>query len=112
MKVIIDWVPNHTGADNRWLTEHPDFFVKDSTGKAAMAKDWSDTRQLDYTNPVMEDSMIAAMKFWLVHSNIDGFRCDVAWNVPGPFWHKCISQLRRLKMFSCWLKATVAYLPE
>ena len=38
MKVIIDWVPNHTGADNRWLTEHPDFFVKDSTGKAAMAQ--------------------------------------------------------------------------
>ena len=21
MKVIIDWVPNHTGGDNRWLTE-------------------------------------------------------------------------------------------
>src|SRR5580658_8256887 len=43
MKVIIDWVPNHTGADNRWLTEHPDFFVKDSTGKAAIAVDWADT---------------------------------------------------------------------
>ena len=65
MKVIIDWVPNHTGADNRWLTEHPDFFVRDSTGKASMAKDWDDTRQLDYTNPVMEDSMIDAMKYWL-----------------------------------------------
>ena len=77
MKVIIDWVPNHTGADNRWLIEHPDFFVKDSTGRAAIAKDWSDTRQLDYSNPVMEDSMIAAMKFWIIRSNIDGFRCDV-----------------------------------
>jgi glycosidase len=33
MKVIIDWVPNHTGADHHWLKEHPDFFVKDSTGK-------------------------------------------------------------------------------
>ena len=31
-KVIIDWVPNHSGADNRWITEHPDFYVKDSTG--------------------------------------------------------------------------------
>ena len=58
MKVIIDWVPNHTGGDNRWLREHPDFFVKDSSGKAAVAKDWADTRQLDYQNPVMEDSMI------------------------------------------------------
>jgi len=24
MKVIIDWVPNHTGADHRWLRDHPD----------------------------------------------------------------------------------------
>ena len=112
MKVIIDWVPNHTGADNRWLTEHPDFFVKDSTGKAAMAKDWSDTRQLDYSNPVMEDSMIAAMRFWLINSNIDGFRCDVAWNVPGPFWQKCISQLRSIKNVFMLAEGDNAYLPQ
>jgi alpha-amylase len=112
MKVIIDWVPNHTGADNRWLTEHPDFFVKDSSGKAAMAQDWSDTRQLDYQNPVMEDSMIAAMKFWLVNTNIDGFRCDVAWNVPGSFWRKCIPQLRAIKQVFMLAEGDSTYLPE
>jgi alpha-amylase len=112
MKVIIDWVPNHTGADNRWLTEHPDFFVKDSTGKAAMAKDWSDTRQLDYRNPVMEDSMIAAMKFWLLRTNIDGFRCDVAWNVPGSFWKKCIPQLRAIKKVFMLAEGDSTYLPQ
>jgi alpha-amylase len=111
MKVIIDWVPNHTGADNHWLTEHPDFFVKDSTGKAAMAKDWADTRQLDYNNPVMEDSMIAAMKFWLVNSNIDGFRCDVAWNVPGSFWSKCIPKLRKIKNIFMLAEGDSSYLP-
>src|ERR1700712_587824 len=41
-KVIIDWVPNHTGADHYWLQKHPDFYVKDSTGKPAMAADWAD----------------------------------------------------------------------
>jgi glycosidase len=97
MKVIIDWVPNHTGGDNRWLTEHPDFFERDSTGKAAVPYDWADTRQLDYKNPVMEDSMIGAMKYWVSNSNIDGFRCDVAWNVPASFWKKCIPQLRKMK---------------
>jgi glycosidase len=112
MKVIIDWVPNHTGADNRWLTEHPDFFVKDSSGKAAMAKDWSDTRQLDYNNPVMEDSMIAAMKFWLMGSNIDGFRCDVAWNVPGSFWHKCIPELKKIKNIFMLAEGDSSYLPK
>lgn len=96
-KVIIDWVPNHTGADNRWLHEHPDFFVKDSTGKAAVPFDWTDTRQLDYKNNEMQDSMIASMKYWLTESGIDGFRCDVAWNVPGSFWTKCIGELKKTK---------------
>ena len=96
-KVITDWVPNHTGADNYWLTAHPDFFVKDSTGKALSPFDWSDTRQLDYTNVAMQDSMINAMKFWITNSDIDGFRCDVAWNVPDAFWKKCIPQLRAMK---------------
>ncbi len=96
MKVLIDWVPNHTGADNRWLTDHPDFYVKDSTGKAAVAFDWDDVRQLDYKNTEMQDSMIAAMKFWITNTGIDGFRVDVAWNIPAEFWNKCIPQLKEL----------------
>jgi glycosidase len=96
-KVVIDWVPNHTGADHVWLTSHPDFFVKDSTGKAAVPFDWTDTRQLDYKNTEMQDSMIAAMKYWMNQSDIDGFRCDVAWNVPGSFWTRCIGELKKIK---------------
>jgi alpha-amylase len=95
MKVIIDWVPNHTGADHVWIKKHPDFYVKDKNGKPAVAYDWADTRQLNYKNKVMQDSMINAMKYWLVNTNIDGFRCDVAWNVPGDFWKRCITTLRQ-----------------
>jgi alpha-amylase len=112
MKVIIDWVPNHTGADHRWLTEQPDFFVKDSTGKAAIAVDWADTRQLDYKNPVMQDSMIAAMKYWVNRTNIDGFRCDVAWNVPANFWRKCIPELKSMKNLFMLAEGDSAYLPQ
>lgn len=112
MTVIIDWVPNHTGADNRWLTQHPDFFVKDKNGNAAVAYDWDDTRQLDYKNPVMEDSMINAMKFWLRGTDIDGFRCDVAWNVPASFWKKCIPQLKQIKNVFMLAEGDSAYLPE
>ncbi|HJV18329.1 MAG TPA: alpha-amylase family glycosyl hydrolase [Sediminibacterium sp.] len=112
MKVLIDWVPNHTGGDHRWLTEQPGFFVKDSSGKAAMAKDWADTRQLDYANQKMRDSMIAAMQFWISNADIDGFRCDVAWNVPGDFWKDCIARLRKLKPVFMLAEGEDAYLPE
>jgi len=96
-KVIMDWVPNHSSPDNPWIQAHPDFYKKDSTGKPAIPFGWSDTRQLDYSNREMRDSMIAAMHFWLTQTGIDGFRCDVAWNVPNDFWIEAIASLRRVK---------------
>lgn len=112
MKVIIDWVPNHTGADHSWLTRHPDFFVQDKDGKPAIPFGWDDTRQLDYRNPVMQDSMIAAMRYWLAATDIDGFRCDVAWNVPAAFWRKCIPQLKQVKDVFMLAEADSTYLPR
>ena len=110
MKVVIDWVPNHTGADNVWLTTHPDFFVRDSAGKAIPPYNWDDVRQLDYKNRVMQDSMIAAMKFWLTSCHIDGFRCDVAWNIPGDFWKRCIRELRKKKYIFMLAEGDKTYL--
>jgi alpha-amylase len=112
MIVLIDWVPNHSGADNRWLREHPDFYVKDSTGKAAVPYDWTDTRQLNYANPVLRDSMIASMKYWITQADVDGFRCDVAWNVPGDFWQDCIGKLRRMKPIFMLAEGDKSYLPK
>lgn len=96
-KVIIDWVANHTGADHPWLTQHPDFYNLDSTGKAKYVFDWTDTRDLNFDNKEMRDSMITAMKFWITETGIDGFRCDVAGEVPTDFWKDCIRQLRQEK---------------
>lgn len=97
MKVLIDWVPNHTGADHPWLTSHTNFYIKDSTGNPATMFDWTDTRVLDFNNNEMQDSMIAAMKYWVTETDIDGYRVDVAWNVPAQFWVKVIPQLKQLK---------------
>lgn len=112
MKVLIDWVPNHTGADHRWIGGHPDFFVKDNSGKAAVAFDWADARQLNYKNPVLQDSMVAAMKFWVKNTDIDGFRCDVAWNVPASFWQKSIPQLKKMKNVFMLAEGDSTYLPK
>ena len=97
MKVIIDWVANHTGADNRWLKSNPEFFIYDNKGNAKFAFDWSDTRDLNYDNPVLKDSMTSAMKFWVRETGIDGFRCDVAAEVPRSFWQYALAELKRVK---------------
>ena len=96
-KVITDWVPNHSSPDNTWIKNHPNFYVKDSLGNFVAPYDWTDTRKLNYADRELRDSMIDAMKFWLKESDIDGFRCDVAADVPTDFWKECITQLRKIK---------------
>lgn len=96
-KVITDWVANHSAPDNIWVKSHPEFYAKDSAGKMIAPFDWTDVRKLDYSNPGLRDSMIAAMKFWLNETGIDGFRCDVASEVPDDFWKECISELKKIR---------------
>jgi glycosidase len=95
-KVITDWVANHSAPDNHWLKAHPEFYEKDAAGNFAWSFDWSDTRNLNYTNGELRDSMIAAMKFWLTETDIDGFRCDMAGEVPSDFWKDCINALKKV----------------
>ena len=96
-KVITDWVANHSSPDNHWLKKYPHFYEKDSTGKFISPFDWTDTKKLNYKVPELRDSMMAAMKFWIQETGIDGFRCDVASEVPVDFWKTCIDTLRSLK---------------
>ena len=96
MGVILDWVANHTAWDNVWLTEHPDWYTHDSTGNIIFppGTDWTDVADLNYDNKDMRAAMIDAMRFWVDSVGVDGFRCDVADQVPVDFWTDCIKQLR------------------
>ncbi len=97
MKVIIDWVPNHTGCDNVWVAEHPEWYSTDSLGKMFGPFDWTDVYELNYDNREMRRAMVDALKFWLTDINIDGFRCDVAMEVPTDFWDETRPQLDSVK---------------
>lgn len=101
MKLILDWVPNHTAWDNVWITEHPDFYARDERGAMTVPRDeqgkltgWTDVAQLDYGKPELRRAMIATMRWWLDQYGIDGFRVDVAGFVPDDFWREAVPALR------------------
>jgi 1,4-alpha-glucan branching enzyme len=97
MKLIIDWVPNHSAWDNELLKTHPEYYLKDSLGKFVSPFDWTDVVRFDYKNSGMRKWMIETMKYWLTEANIDGFRCDVAHMVPIDFWDSCRMELDKVK---------------
>ncbi len=99
MLVILDWVANHTGWDNKWVTEHPDWYTHDSiTGKiVSPVPDWTDVADLNYDNKDMRNEMVNSMKYWLKNFNTDGFRCDVAMMVPTDFWDSTRVELNKIK---------------
>ncbi|MEF9923969.1 MAG: alpha-amylase family glycosyl hydrolase [Muribaculaceae bacterium] len=96
-KVILDWVPNHSGCDNKWVAEHPDWYVKDSLGKMVGPYDWTDVYKFDYSNKNMRAAMVDALKFWVKDVDIDGYRCDVASEVPTDFWNNVRPALDSIK---------------
>jgi len=72
---------------------------------------WTDTAQLnwEYNNPPAPnlppkntkiEEMYAYFKsvpqYWIQEFGIDGFRCDIAYNIPPDFWHQCIEEARNI----------------
>jgi len=82
MKVMIDWVANHTGQDHVWTRSNPNFYMQDSHGNFTERNGWSDVIDLNYDNQDMRAAMIEAMRYWVETAGIDGFRCNIAHLVP------------------------------
>ena len=106
MKVLLDWVANHTAFDHPWTREHKDWYKLDAHGevfpvtfKAGQPGEehWSDVTALDYDRPALRDAMIAAMHFWVREADVDGFRCDAASLVPTAFWERARRELDAIK---------------
>lgn len=95
LKLILDFVPNHTGLGHPWVKTKPELFVQGqpgahetfvtetNAGKAWIAhgKDpffpcWNDTAQLDYRRSDTQAMMQEVLKS--VAARCDGVRCDMA----------------------------------
>ncbi len=106
MKVILDWVANHSALDHPWVDAHPDWYQKDKNGRITgylyvgddgKEESWSDVAGLDYHSAALRAAMVDAMRYWVTQADIDGFRCDVAMRVPEDFWFDARTQLNRVK---------------
>lgn len=97
MKVIIDWVANHTGQDHVWTISNPNFYIQDDHGNFTERNGWSDVIDLNYDNQQLRTAMIDAMRYWVDTAGIDGFRCDMAHLVPLDFWIEARQALDAVK---------------
>ncbi len=100
-KVILDWVANHTAPDSEW-TKNEGWHYRDSLGNLMVQYDWTDISKLNYDNQDMRNEMLKCMHWWMDSIGIDGFRCDVAGEVPTDFWNWAMADLRLThpKMFT------------
>ena len=99
LKVILDWVANHTAWDNPLAEEHPEWYARDWKGDFRPTPwwDWEDIIDLDYAQPGLRRYMADAMAYWVREADVDGFRCDVAGFVPLDFWEGVRAELDAIK---------------
>jgi glycosidase len=100
LRLMLDFVPNHTGLDHPWVQQHPEYYVAGTDVDLARAPGnytwvhrakgdlllahgrdpyfpgWPDTLQLDYGNPATQEAMIGELL--KIAGRADGVRCDMA----------------------------------
>jgi glycosidase len=99
MKVILDIVANHTSWDSVMMA-HPEYYKQDANGKIIPpVPEWTDVAGLNYDNPKLREYMIQMLEHWIDPAtfDLDGFRCDVAANVPTSFWEEARVALIKVK---------------
>jgi glycosidase len=99
LRVLLDWVPNHVSPDNPLTRTHPEFFWRDEQGHLTPphGTDWTDVVQFDFNAPGLLDYQANVLLHWVKDFGIDGFRCDVAWGLPTPFWNEVTRRVRAVK---------------
>lgn len=99
MKVILDWVANHSAWDHVAITETPDWYTTNEAGEIIhpVDTDWTDVADFNYDNTDLRDHMSAALSYWVEEFDIDGYRCDVSYMVPMDFWERVRAELDAIK---------------
>ncbi|MDP2999170.1 MAG: alpha-amylase family glycosyl hydrolase [Bryobacterales bacterium] len=77
MRLIADFVPNHTATDHPWVEARPDYYVPGQPhGRDPYFPPWTDTMQLNAASPAYRRAAIETLLD--IASQADGVRCDMA----------------------------------
>ncbi|HVQ16181.1 MAG TPA: alpha-amylase family glycosyl hydrolase [Vicinamibacterales bacterium] len=137
LRLMLDFVPNHMALDHPWVQSNVEYFISGTQsdldrepqnytrvarangdvilahGRDPFFPGWSDTLQLDYSNPATQEAMLAALE--KVANQCDGVRCDMAMLVlpdvfertwgrrPRPFWPRAIPSVREHVSDFCFM---------
>ena len=97
LKVIIDIVANHTAWDSVMMS-NPSLYKRDASGQVISPHPgWADVAGLDYSNPDTRKYMREMLQYWVREFQLDGFRCDVAFEVPTGFWEEVRADLDKIR---------------
>lgn len=99
LKVILDWVANHSAYDNPLTQSHPEWYTRTPEGAltSPAGTDWSDVADFDYSQPGLRQYMTESLVYWVREHGIDGYRADVAGYVPTDFWETARAELDKVK---------------
>ena len=99
LKVILDWVANHSAYDNPLTLSHPEWYTRTPEGAlmSPAGTDWSDVADFDYSQPALRQYMTESLVYWVREFGVDGYRADVAGYVPTDFWETVRAELDKVK---------------
>jgi glycosidase len=97
LRVIIDIVANHTAWDSVMMS-NPGLYRRDASGQVISPHPgWADVAGLDYANPETRRYMREMLQYWVREFHVDGYRCDVAFEVPTSFWEEAREDLDKIR---------------
>jgi cyclomaltodextrinase / maltogenic alpha-amylase / neopullulanase len=109
MKVIMDFVPNHTAQEHPFFQDalkrgkaspYYGFYEWRAPGVPDYYFDWKHLPNLNYDNPVVDDMVLDALEFWVRDFDVDGYRVDVAWGVKQrdpKLWPQARTEIERVE---------------
>ncbi|OYR43313.1 MULTISPECIES: alpha-amylase MalA [unclassified Halorubrum] len=117
MRVLFDFVANHTARDHEWFEDayrNPDSPYRDrfewqESGEPGTYFDWELIANLNHANLDVRRFLLDVIDEWA--PLVDGFRCDMAWAVPDSFWRELRDRVKDIDREFLLMDETIPYIP-